>query len=136
MNRQYGSQQIESISGEPLEKWPNLNGKFYIHLEHPEFSALCPRSGYPDSGTIVVDYIPGDWVVELKAFKLYINSFRDVGISHESVVNAIADRLMQEISPVSMRVIGDFMRRGGVKTVITVMRGIDNDFGIYTSREL
>lgn len=131
MNQLYGSDAISEVVGRPLERWPNENGRFLIHLEHPEFSALCPRSGYPDSGTIVVDYMPGEWVVELKDFKLLINSFRDKRISHENVVNQIANRLFQEISPTSMRVIGDFMRRGGVKTVVTVHRGLPGEFERY-----
>ncbi|MEM7769680.1 MAG: preQ(1) synthase, partial [Cyanobacteria bacterium P01_A01_bin.37] len=105
---------------------------YSIHLEHPEFTALCPRSSYPDFGTIVVDYQPGKWVVELKAFKLYINSFRNQRISHEGVVNQIADRLWNELSPVGLRLIGDFTRRGGVKTVITVCKGDSSLFLDYT----
>lgn len=127
----YGDQAVARSATEPLEKWPNpSNNAYTIHLEHPEFTALCPRSGYPDFGTIVVDYQPGDWVVELKAFKLYINSFRNQYISHENVTNQIADRLWSELSPVGLRVIGDFTRRGGVKTVITVCKG-SCDFESY-----
>ncbi|WP_201278896.1 preQ(1) synthase [Leptolyngbya iicbica] len=132
-DQQYGDRAIAQAAFEPLEKWANQTDNAYtIHLEHPEFTALCPRSGYPDFGTIVVDYQPGDWVVELKAFKLYINSFRDQRISHEMVTNAIADRLWQELAPVGLRVIGDFTRRGGVKTVITVAKGDGSLFTPYT----
>jgi len=121
---QYGDLAIQEAATEPLEKWPNATDNAYtIHLEHPEFTALCPRSGYPDFGTIVVDYQPQDWLVELKAFKLYINSFRTQRISHEMVTNQVGDRLWQELAPVGIRVIGDFTRRGGVKTVITVCKG-------------
>jgi len=134
MNLQYGDIDILSIKESPLEKWKNTNGQFLIHLEHPEFSALCPRSGYPDSGTIVVDYVPGDWVVELKSFKLLINSFRNERISHEDVTNLIADRLFSEIAPIAIRVTGDFMRRGGVKTVITVKRGDPFQFPDYSPK--
>ncbi len=127
----YGTREIQEVAAKPLEKWPNKHGNFLIHLEHPEFSALCPRSGYPDSGSIIVDYIPRDWFIELKAFKLYVNSFRDQSISHEDVTNVIANRLYEELNPVSMRVIGDFMRRGGVKTVITVNKGESYPFPSY-----
>lgn len=126
----YGQFEVENTKINYLEKWESP-GACQIHLEHPEFTALCPRSGYPDGGTIVVDYIPDQWVVELKAFKLYVNSFRNDRISHEAVTIAIADRLMAEINPRSLRVIGDFMRRGGVKTVITVERGKGSDLGVY-----
>jgi 7-cyano-7-deazaguanine reductase len=133
----YGDHAIQQAAQEPLEKWPNPSSNAYnIHLEHPEFTALCPRSGYPDFGTIVVDYQPKGWVVELKAFKLYVNSFRDQRISHEAVVNVICDRLWNELEPTGMRVIGDFTRRGGVKTVITVCKGDCQIFPNYTPNVL
>lgn len=133
----YGDRAIQQTTDSPLEKWPNPSQNAYtIHLEHPEFTALCPRSGYPDFGTIVVDYQPNDWVVELKAFKLFINSFRDQRISHESVSNMICDRLWDELSPVGLRIIGDYTRRGGVKTVITVCKGDCQLFEPYTANTL
>lgn len=131
MSQKYGEKEILRTKVSPLEKWVNNNGSFLIHLEHPEFSALCPRSGYPDSGIIVIDYIPDKWVVELKSFKLMINGFRDEKISHEDVINQIANRFFDEISPLSLRVIGDFMRRGGVKTVISVNRGDSYTYEYY-----
>ncbi|MEM6716117.1 MAG: preQ(1) synthase [Cyanobacteria bacterium P01_C01_bin.147] len=136
-DRQYGDRAITQAASEPMEKWPNQTDNAYtIHIEHPEYTALCPRSGYPDFGSIVVDYQPNDWVVELKAFKLYINAFRNQRISHEMVTNAIADRLWQELAPVGLRVIGDFTRRGGVKTVITVAKGDNSLFVPYTPNVL
>ncbi|MEB3233626.1 MAG: preQ(1) synthase [Leptolyngbyaceae bacterium] len=136
-DHRYGDRAIRQAAEEPLEKWPNPSTNPYvIHLEHPEFTALCPRSGYPDFGTIVVDYYPKDWVVELKAFKLYINSFRDRRISHETVTNEVCDRLWIELAPVGLRVIGDYTRRGGVKTVITVCKGNCQLFAPYTQNPL
>lgn len=133
----YGDLAIQQAAIAPLEKWPNSTSNVYtIHLEHPEFTALCPRSGYPDFGTMVVDYQPQDWVVELKAFKLYINSFRDQRISHEMVTNTIADRLWEELAPVGLRIIGDYTRRGGVKTVITVCKGNCDLFTPYVANVL
>jgi 7-cyano-7-deazaguanine reductase len=135
--QQYGDLAILQSHQEPLEKWPNPSDNQYtIHLEHPEFTALCPRSGYPDFGTIVVDYIPRDWVVELKAFKLYVNAFRNERISHEGVTNQIADRLWAELAPHGLRVIGDFTRRGGVKTVITVKKGRCDELDAYQANVL
>jgi 7-cyano-7-deazaguanine reductase len=134
---QYGDRAIAQTREAPLEKWPSPSqNRYTIHLEHPEFTALCPRSGYPDFGTIVVDYCPGEWVVELKAFKLFINSFRNERISHEAVTNAILDRLWEELAPQGIRVIGDFTRRGGVKTVITVKKGDCGDFDPYQANPL
>ncbi|MBU6230733.1 MAG: preQ(1) synthase [Cyanobacteria bacterium REEB459] len=133
----YGDLAITKSREDALVKWPSPSANQYtIHLEHPEFTALCPRSGYPDFGTIVVDYCPQQWVVELKAFKLFINSFRNDRISHEDVTNQIADRLWNELSPRGIRVIGDFTRRGGVKTVITVKKGDWQNFDPYQSNPL
>ncbi len=133
---QYGDQAIAQAAS-ALEKWPNPSTNPYvIHLEHPEFTALCPRSGYPDFGTLVVDYQPDGWVVELKAFKLYINSFRDRRVSHETVVNEVSDFLWEALQPKGLRVIGDFTRRGGVKTVITVRRGSGELFEPYLANIL
>ncbi|NET08157.1 MAG: preQ(1) synthase [Symploca sp. SIO2B6] len=135
---QYGDEAIHMAASQPLEVWPNpsLEHDYLIHIEHPEFTALCPRSGYPDFGIIVLDYYPGEWVVELKAFKLYINSFRQERISHEAVINKIADRLFADMQPKAIRVIGDFMRRGNVKTVITVCRGQLMNFPEYQAKIL
>lgn len=131
-DQNYGDRAIAQAAIAPLERWPNQSTNPYlIHLEHPEFTALCPRSGYPDFGTIVVDYQPRDWIIELKAFKLYINSYRNQRISHEVVTNQIADRLWQELNPVGLRIIGDYTRRGGVKTIITVIKGEDDLFASY-----
>ena len=129
----YGDEAIREAASKPLEVWPNPSPAhdYLIHIEHPEFTALCPRSGYPDFGTIVLDYYPDEWVVELKAFKLYINAFRQERISHEAVINTIADRLMTDLKPKALRAIGDFMRRGNVKTVITVCRGQPMNFSEY-----
>lgn len=138
MTDKYGTHAIEQARTAPFEIWPNPspNGLYEIHIEHPEYTALCPRSGYPDFGTIVLDYIPGPSVVELKSWKLYINAFRNESISHEKVVNDIADKFCRELSPVSLRIIGDFTRRGGVKTVITALRGQPYSFAAYQPNAL
>lgn len=137
MVESYGLNAIAKAAIEPLEIWENPSIiPYLIHLEHPEFSSLCPRSSYPDSGTIVIDYIPNEFTVELKAIKLYINSFRNERISHEGVTNAIADRFFKDVKPSSLRVIGDFVRRGGVKTVITVQRGESYNFASYQANIL
>jgi len=135
---QYGDEAILEVASQPLEVWfnPSVEHDYLIQIEHPEFTALCPRSGYPDFGTIVLEYYPGEWVIELKAFKLYINSFRQERISHEAVINKIADRLFAEVQPKAMRVIGDFMRRGNLKTVITVCRGELMNFPQYQAKTL
>ena len=118
----YGEQEIKAFDVEKdLEIWPNKHAKSYlIKITLPEFMALCPRSGYPDFATIYLEYIPDQWVVELKALKLYINSFMTCHISHEDSVNEIYDTLYGKLSPKWMKVTADFNPRGNVHTVIEI----------------
>ena len=92
----------------------------------PEFCCLCPRSGYPDFATIYIDYIPNEFVVELKAIKLYINSFMTRHISHENSANEIYDMLVSKINPKWLKVVADFNPRGNVHTVIEIDSNIVN----------
>jgi len=104
-----------------LEIWPNEHEREYlIKMTLPEFSCLCPRSGYPDYATIYLEYTPDKWVVELKAIKLYINSFRDRHISHENTANEIYGVLEEKLKPKYMKIIADFNPRGNVHTVIEI----------------
>ncbi len=104
-----------------LEIWPNEHERNYlIKMTLPEFSCLCPRSGYPDYATIHLEYTPDKWVVELKAIKLYINSFRDRHVSHENSANEIYDVLERKLQPKYMKVTADFNPRGNVHTVIEI----------------
>ncbi|HRF57698.1 MAG TPA: preQ(1) synthase, partial [Campylobacterales bacterium] len=92
-----------------LEIWANEHKKNYIiKITLPEFTALCPRSGYPDFGEIRIEYTPNEWVVELKAIKLYVNSFRNKHISHENVANEIFDTLYAKLAPKWMKLTFDF----------------------------
>ncbi len=115
----YGTRAIKQSR---LELWPNPSPDrdYTIDISYPEFTCLCPRSGYPDFATIRVTYTPDKKVVELKSLKLYLNSFRDQSFSHESVTNMIFDELKVNLKPRSLEVVGDFNVRGNVKTVIRV----------------
>lgn len=114
----YGQREIERSE---LEAWPNDHqGRDYvIHFEIPEFTCLCPRSGYPDFATVVIDYVPGASVVELRSLKLYINQYRNRGISHEAATNTMLDDLVGLLAPRWMRVVAEFNVRGNIKTSIT-----------------
>jgi len=104
-----------------LEIWPNEHKKNYIiKMTLPEFSCLCPRSGYPDYATIYLEYTPDEYVVELKAIKLYINSFRNRNISHENTANEIYDVLDEKLKPKYMKITADFNPRGNVHTVVEI----------------
>ncbi len=118
----YGEKEIKKFDPKKdLEIWPNKHKKNYkINITLPEFTCLCPRSGYPDFATIYLEYIPNEWVVELKAIKLYINSFRDRYISHEDSANEIFDILFDKIKPKWMKITADFNPRGNVHTVIEI----------------
>ena len=101
-----------------LETFPNPapHRDFLIHMEIPEFTCLCPKTGQPDFATILLDYIPETKCVELKSLKLYIWSFRNEGCFHEAVTNRILDDLVAELQPRFMRVTAKFFVRGGIFT--------------------
>jgi 7-cyano-7-deazaguanine reductase len=103
-----------------LEKFQNRTAvrRYSVEFTCPEFTCLCPRSGFPDFATIYIKYIPHLWCVELKSLKLYINQFRDYGVFHEDVVNIILEELVRLLDPWEMEVVGDFNVRGNIKTVV------------------
>lgn len=118
----YGEKEILEFDIEKnLEIWPNKHKKDYlIKITLPEFCALCPRSGYPDFATLYLEYIPNEYVVELKALKLYINSFMHKYISHEDSANEIYDTLHKKLNPKKIKLTADFNPRGNVHTVIEI----------------
>ena len=101
-----------------LETFPNPAPQrdFQIHMEIPEFTCLCPKTGQPDFATLILDYIPEKTCVELKSLKLYIWSFRDEGCFHEDVTNRILNDLVKATKPRFMRVTAKFFVRGGIFT--------------------
>jgi 7-cyano-7-deazaguanine reductase len=99
---------------------PRIGRRYEIHITLPEFTCKCPFSGYPDFATIYLTYVPNQKVVELKALKLYINSYRDRYISHEESVNQILDDFVAACDPLEVKLKGDFLPRGNVHTVIEV----------------
>ncbi len=112
----------KAISKAVLEKWPNpgFDRDYTIDINFPEFTCLCPRSGYPDFALIKISYTPDKHIVELKSVKFYLNRFRNKSISHEAVTNKIFDDLKKFLKPRHLEVIGDFNPRGNVKTVVSV----------------
>jgi 7-cyano-7-deazaguanine reductase len=95
---------------------PTPQRDFHIHMEIPEFTCLCPKTGQPDFATLILDYIPDQRCVELKSLKLYIWSFRDEGAFHEAVTNRILDDLVAATQPRFMRLTAKFFVRGGIFT--------------------
>lgn len=122
MEIKYGEKEILDFDINKDENfWPNEHDKDYvIKIELPEFMAKCPRSGYPDFATIYLEYTPNKLVIELKALKIYINSFMFRHISHENSANEIFDTLYSKLQPKWLKVIADFKPRGNVHTVIEI----------------
>ena len=104
-----------------LENFPNPNpGRDYtIHMEMPEFTCLCPKTGQPDFATFYLDYVPDQHCVELKSLKLYMWSYRDEGAFHEAITNKILDDLVAITQPRYMRLVGHFNVRGGITTQVS-----------------
>ena len=115
----YGEKAIKKAR---LEVWENPNPErdYEINITLPEFTCLCPRSGYPDFATFIVRYVPDQKIIELKSLKLYLNAFRNEYISHEEITNKVYSELKKKLKPRFLEVIGDFNPRGNVKTVIKV----------------
>lgn len=105
---------------ETLETFPNPAPQrdYHIHMEIPEFTCLCPKTGQPDFATLLLDYIPEQTCIELKSLKLYIWSFRNSGCFHEDVTNRILDDLAGATQPRFMRLTARFYVRGGIFTTV------------------
>jgi 7-cyano-7-deazaguanine reductase len=95
---------------------PTPQRDYRIHMEIPEFTCLCPKTGQPDFATLVLDYVPDRLCVELKSLKLYVWSYRDQGAFHEAVTNRILDDLVQATRPRYLRLEARFNVRGGIYT--------------------
>ncbi|MGD8429481.1 MAG: preQ(1) synthase [Ectothiorhodospiraceae bacterium] len=103
-----------------LEAFPNPNPErdYTLHIRVPEFTCLCPKTGQPDFGTILIDYVPDERCVELKALKQYMWSYRDEGAFHEAVTNEMLNDLVGALAPRFMRVTAEFNVRGGIYTTV------------------
>ncbi|MEK9684422.1 MAG: preQ(1) synthase [Rhodospirillaceae bacterium] len=95
-------------------KNPHAGTLYLARFTCPEFTALCPVTGQPDFAHLVIDYAPGDWLVESKSFKLFLGAFRNEGHFHEDCTVGIAKRLEQELKPLWLRIGGYWYPRGGI----------------------
>jgi 7-cyano-7-deazaguanine reductase len=100
-----------------------------IRIVFPEFTCVCPRTGYPDFAGITVCYLPGAACIELKSWKIYLNSFRMVGAFHEAVTSYLFDTLDNILAPQWLIVIGDFFPRGNVDTTVVFESKADRPRG-------
>jgi 7-cyano-7-deazaguanine reductase len=90
----------------------------WVEFEMPEFTAICPFSEFPDFAIIRLKYVPNTRCIELKSLKLYINSFREVKVFHEHVINIILEDFVKACDPIKVEIEGDFHVRGNIKTVV------------------
>ena len=104
----------------PLDTFPYeyAGREIHIKFEMPEFTCVCPFSDFPDFATIRIDYVPNERCIELKSLKLYVNSFREVKIFHEHVVNIILEDFVRACDPLRVEIEGDFHVRGNIKTIV------------------
>lgn len=93
---------------------PQADVDYTVRFTAPEFTSLCPMTGQPDFAHIVIDYVPGDWLVESKSLKLFLGAFRNHGAFHEDCTITIARRLVAELAPRWLRIGGYWYPRGGI----------------------
>ena len=111
---------IREMETPNIETWQNeySNKDYTIEITNLEFTAVCPKTGLPDFGTIQITYTPDEQCVELKSLKEYFLFYRDVGIFHEHVVNKILADFVAACNPRKVNIVGDFHIRGGIKTIV------------------
>ncbi|HYN85344.1 MAG TPA: preQ(1) synthase [Pyrinomonadaceae bacterium] len=110
----------EEMNLYPLDTFPYdyAGREIHVKFDIPEFTCVCPFSDFPDFATIRLDYVPNERCVELKSLKLYVNSFREVKVFHEHVINVILEDFVAACDPLEVDVEGDFNVRGNIKTVV------------------
>ena len=120
---------IRQLDTPEIVTWRNeySDRDYTIEITNLEFTAVCPKTGFPDFATVRVTYVPDERCVELKSLKSYFLSFRDVGIFHEHVVNKVLDDFVAACRPRSVEVVGEFNLRGGLKTVVRASYSAEDD---------
>jgi len=110
----------EEMSLYPLDsfEYEYKGREIWVDFEIPEFTAICPFSDFPDFAVIRLKYVPNERCIELKSLKLYINSFRNIKVFHEHVINIILEDFVKACDPLKVEIEGDFHVRGNIKTVV------------------
>ena len=101
-----------------IETWPNQYPDYEIEIVTPEFTSVCPKTGLPDHGELILQYVPDKRCLELKSFKMYLLAYRNLGIFQENVVNRVLRDVVKAAKPKTATVIGDFAPRGGLGTTV------------------
>jgi 7-cyano-7-deazaguanine reductase len=102
-----------------IETWPNQYPDYEIEIVIPEFTSVCPKTGLPDFGKLVLRYTPDKLCLELKSYKMYLLAYRNLGIFQENVVNRVLRDVVKACKPKVVTVVGDFVPRGGLGTIVT-----------------
>ncbi len=122
MKRQYTDEHASAgVDAElpEIETWPNQYPNYEIEISTSEFTSVCPKTGLPDHGTLMLRYVPDKRCLELKSFKMYLLAYRNLGIFQENVVNRVLRDVVKACDPVSATVTGEFTPRGGVYSKIS-----------------
>ncbi len=112
---------IRGLKTPPIEVWENQypDKRFAVHIEIPEFTCICPKTGLPDFAVILIDYVPANVCIELKSLKEYMVFYRNVGIFHEHFANKLMDDFVKAARPRWAKIVTRFNPRGGIATVVT-----------------
>ncbi|HEY2015712.1 MAG TPA: preQ(1) synthase [Bryobacteraceae bacterium] len=124
MKRAYTDEHAQSgidASLPEIETWPNQFPDYEIEIVTPEFTSVCPKTGLPDMGKLVLRYVPDRRCLELKSYKMYLLAYRNLGIFQENVVNCVLRDVVKAADPKMATVIGDFAPRGGLGTIVTAV---------------
>jgi 7-cyano-7-deazaguanine reductase len=117
----YTDQQAEAgihVSLPALDTWPNQFPGYEITIRFPEYTSVCPKTGLPDYGTIIIRYVPDRLCLELKALKIYLLAYRNLGIFYENAVNRMLRDIVAAVRPKQCIVRGEFTPRGGLTTTV------------------
>ena len=101
-----------------IETWKNQFPGYEIEIDDPELTSVCPKTGLPDFGTLLIRYMPRERCLELKSLKEYLFCYRNLGIFQENIVNQVLDDVVRWARPIWAEVKGDFRPRGGISTVV------------------
>ncbi len=112
-----------------IETWPNQFPSYEITIEAPEFTSVCPKTGLPDFGLLVLRYVPDKSCIELKSYKEYLLAYRELGIFYENVVNRVLRDVVAACKPVKASLTGVFNARGGMNATVVAAFTREDGFG-------
>jgi len=116
---------IRRLKTPDVEVWKNQypDKRYVVHIDIPEFTCICPKTGLPDFAAIIIEYVPARYCVELKSLKQYLTFYRNVGIFHEHFANKLMDDFLKACTPRWVKMVTRFNPRGGIATTVTREHG-------------